>query len=137
MILVSACLAGIKCKYDGGDNRCEKVVELMKQGLAIPVCPEQMGGLATPRDPAEIVGNRVLTNRKVDVSENFRKGAEETLKIARLIGCTQAILKQRSPSCGVGQIYDGTFNGVVRSGYGITAKLLIKHGFKVISEAEL
>ncbi|MCF7793401.1 MAG: DUF523 domain-containing protein [Candidatus Cloacimonetes bacterium] len=137
MILVSACLAGIKCKYDGGDNKCDKVVELVKKGLAIPVCPEQLGGLSTPRNPAEIVGDQVISNRKIDVTENFQKGAEETLKIAQMIGCKKAILKQCSPSCGFGEIYDGSFSGIIKSGNGITAELLAENGIEIITEEEL
>ena len=137
MRLVSACLAGVKCKYDGGDNRHEKVVELIKNGLAIPVCPEQLGGLPTPRPPAEIIGDQVLSIRKIDLTDNFRRVAEETLQLAKLLNCRKAILKQCSPSCGYGQIYDGTFNAVIKKGNGITAALLAEHGIKIITEEDL
>ncbi|HPR16778.1 MAG TPA: DUF523 domain-containing protein [Candidatus Cloacimonadota bacterium] len=136
MIIVSACLAGVCCKYDGGHNQNEKVVELVKQGLAIPVCPEQLGGLSTPRDASEIIGERVLSIHKIDVTDKFAKGAAEALKLAQLTGCKKAILKQRSPSCGYGQIYDGTFSGTVKEGNGITAALLSKNGIEIFTEED-
>jgi len=135
--LCSACLLGIKCRYDGKDALNKKVVELLKTGLLIPVCPEQLGGLPTPREPAEIVGKRVITRSGEDVTEKFMRGAEETLKIAKLLGVKEAILKQGSPSCGCGRIYNGTFSGKIVKGDGITASLLKKHGIKVITEEEL
>lgn len=137
MIIVSACLAGIKCRYDGGDNKNEKVVELVRKGLAIPVCPEQLGGLPTPRDPSEIVAEKVFSNHKIDVTQNFNKGAEETLRIAKLVGCKKAILKQRSPSCGYGKIYDGTFSNIIVDGNGITADLLKQNNIEILTEEEL
>ncbi len=137
MILVSACLAGIKCKYDGGDNRHEKVVELVRKGLAIPVCPEQLGGLSTPRPPAEIVGDQVISAQKIDLTAIFQRGAEETLQLAKLANCRKAILKQRSPSCGYGQIYDGTFNAAITNGNGITAALLAQNGIEILTEEDL
>jgi len=135
--LCSACLLGIKCRYDGKDALNKKVVELLKTGLLIPVCPEQLGGLPTPREPAEMVGKRVITRSGEDVTEKFMRGAEETLKIAKLLGVKEAILKQGSPSCGCGRIYNGTFSGKIVKGDGITASLLKKHGIKVITEEEL
>jgi len=119
MILVSACLAGIKCRYDGKDNRCEYVIDLVSKGLAIPICPEQLGGLATPRDPAEQVGDKVISIQKADFTAAFEKGARETLRLAQLVGADSAILKQRSPSCGVSLIYDGSFEGKIIKGQGI------------------
>ncbi|MDO9577738.1 MAG: DUF523 domain-containing protein [Candidatus Cloacimonadales bacterium] len=136
MILVSACLAGIKCKYDGKDNAHEKIIELVRQGLTIPVCPEQLGGLPTPRPPSEITGQNVITIDGINVTENFQKGAEETLRIAKLVNCKKAILKQRSPSCGFGFIYDGTHSGKVIEGNGITAELLHKNGIKILTEED-
>lgn len=137
MILVSACLAGLKCKYDGGSNSNEIVMDLVKKGLAITVCPEQLGGLPTPRDPAEIRGDRVYTDQGVEVTEQFKRGAAETLKLAKLAECSQVILKQRSPSCGFGMIYDGSHTGTIISGNGITAGLLADNGIRIISEEQL
>ncbi len=140
--LVSACLLGINCKYNGKNNQNKKVLELLAKGeILIPVCPEQLGGLETPRLPAEQLGKEVRI--KVDeygvmeVTGRFRKGAHEVLKIAELYGIKEAIFKQRSPSCGSGQIYDGHFSRTVVKGDGITTALLKKHGIKVISEEEL
>lgn len=137
MKLCSACLLGVKCRYNGRDSRNKRVVELLKTEPLIPVCPEQLGGLPTPREPAEIVGRKVLTKSGKDVTENFIRGAKETLKIAKLLGVKEAILKQGSPSCGCGRIYDGTFSGKTVKGNGITAAMLIKHGIKVITEEDL
>jgi len=133
MKLCSACLLGVKCRYDGQDSLNEKVVELLKTEILIPVCPEQLGGLPTPREPAEIVGNRVITKSGEDVTNKFLRGAMETLRIAKLFGVKEAILKQGSPSCGCGKIYDGTFSGKTIRGDGITTALLKKHGIKVIT----
>lgn len=137
MILVSACLIGINCKYSGDNNENDKVKKYLKDKEFTLVCPEQLGGLSTPRPPAEIVGKRVMTNQNEDVTENFIRGAKETLKIARLYVCSEAILKEGSPSCGCNLIYDGTFSGNKISGEGITADLLKKEGIKVRSEKEL
>ena len=136
MIIVSACLAGLNCRYDGTSNTCKKVMELVAAGKALPLCPEQLGGLATPRDPSEIVGDNIVSNCGNDVTGAFVKGAQETLKIAKLVNCTQAILKQRSPSCGYGKIYDGTHSGAVIEGLGITAKLLADNGIAIITEED-
>nr|VFK60752.1 MAG: Uncharacterized conserved protein YbbK, DUF523 family [Candidatus Kentron sp. TC] len=137
MKLCSACLLGIDCVYDGGNNKNEEILRLLRRETLIPVCPEQLGGLPTPRIPAEQRGQRVITKKGVDVTENFRKGARETLRLARLYGAREVILKQRSPSCGVGQIHDGTFSGRVIVGNGITAALLKENGLKVMSEEDL
>ena len=138
MKLCSACLLGIACRYDGMPKPDAKVLELAKTEVLIPVCPEQLGGLPTPREPSENtkLGNIVSKSGK-DVSKAFNKGALETLKIAKLYGIKEAILKQRSPSCGSGQIYDGSFSGKIVKGDGITTALLKKNGIKVISEEEL
>ena len=134
MILVSACLAGYRCRYDGKIVPDAEIVALLKAGKAIPVCPEMMGGLPCPRIPSERTADdsRVITKEGGDVTEAFRTGAEETLRMARLYGCTQAILKAKSPSCGVGQIYDGTFSGTLRTGFGVTAQLLRENGIAVL-----
>lgn len=112
-------------------------MELLKKEVLIPICPEQLSGLTTPRDPSEIKDGEVVTNNGKDVTDEFKKGAEETLKIAKLFNAKEAILKQRSPSCGCGQIYDGTFSGKIIKGDGVTADFLKKNGIKVISEEEL
>lgn len=141
MILVSACLAGINCKYNGGNNYNEKVFNLVKEGKAIPVCAEQLGGLTTPRVAAEICyidGKRhVLTKTGEDVTEQFEKGAQEILELVKKLNITKAILKSRSPSCGKGKVYDGTFSGKLIDGNGILAELLIENGIEVITEDEL
>lgn len=137
MILISACLAGMNCRYDGKNNFSEKIKKLMKNENTILVCPEQLGGLSTPRIPAEIIEQRVINKDGFDVTEQFRKGAEETLKIAKMYRCTKAILKQRSPSCGFGQIYDGSHSGRIVKGMGITAKLLVENGIEIVTEEEI
>lgn len=137
IIIVSACLAGIKCSGDGSARPSQKVIDLVKRGGAIPVCPEQLGGLSTPRAPSERRGDRVFTKDGRDVTSEFKKGAEEALKIAQLADCKEAILKSRSPSCGSGKIYDGTFSGRLVDGDGIFAELLKKSGIAVMTEEEL
>jgi uncharacterized protein YbbK (DUF523 family) len=136
MKIVSACLAGLKCDYKGGSRACPKVVELIKKGKAIPVCPEQLGGLTTPRTPAEQVGEKVMTKNGKDVTKEFLKGAKESLKLAKLINCREAILKSKSPSCGVGKINDGTFQGKLIKGDGIFTKLLKAEGIEVKTEED-
>ncbi len=133
MIIVSACLAGYRCRYDGKTVPNEEIVALMKRGDAIPVCPEMMGGLPCPRVPSERTadGTRVIARDGSDVSDAFGSGAQETLRIARMYDCKRAILKARSPSCGVGKIYDGSFTGTLRDGNGVTAQLLMENGVSV------
>ena len=133
MIIVSACLAGYRCRYDGKTVPNEEIVALMKRGEAIPVCPEMLDGLPCPRIPSErsADGTRVVSRDGGDVTEAFRRGADETLRLARLYGCDRAILKARSPSCGCGLIYDGTFSGTLREGDGVTAALLRENGITV------
>lgn len=137
MRLCSACLLGVNCRYDGNSKPNNKVLEITRKEILIPICPEQMGGLPTPREACEIRDNRVITKSGRDVTENFERGAREVLKIAKLFGVTEVILKQKSPSCGNGQIYDGTFSGKIIKGSGITAGFLKKNGVKVVSEEEL
>ena len=138
-LLVSACLLGVNCRYDGANNKREDVLALMEKYNLIPVCPEQLGGLATPREAAEKAGGekeeRVLTRSGNDVSACFKRGAQETLKLAGLYGCKQAVLKERSPSCGCEMIYDGTFSGNVIEGKGVTAMLLEQNGIAVTGES--
>ncbi|MBR6308673.1 MAG: DUF523 domain-containing protein [Lachnospiraceae bacterium] len=131
-IMVSACLLGTNCKYSGGNNYNEKVIEFVKGHEVIPVCPETAGGLPTPRIPCEIV-NGVVTNADGESKDKeFRAGAEKCLKLAKEKEIDLAILQSRSPSCGVNQIYDGTFSGTRIPGSGIFASLLKENGFKVI-----
>ena len=136
-ILVSACLLGAACKYSGGNNLCPQVASLVNTHSLVPVCPEQLGGLPTPRTPAERLGDRVVTKDGRDVTEAYVRGAQEALKLAKLFGCDTAILKARSPSCGAQGIYDGTFTGTVVSGMGVAAQLLRDAGLRVLTEEEL
>ncbi|MDD4160558.1 MAG: DUF523 domain-containing protein [Synergistaceae bacterium] len=133
-ILVSACLLGINSRYCGGGCLNDHIALLTDTHDLIPVCPEQLGGLPTPRDPDEIREGRVMEKNGHDNTDIFQKGAEETLRLARLLKSDMAILKQNSPSCGSTMIYDGTFSGKKIPGSGITAALLIKNGIRVIGE---
>ena len=137
MIFVSACLVGINCKYNGGNNFNEKTLNLVKEKKAIPICPEQLGGLPTPRVPVElkvIDGKTYAINKEgKDVTNNFVKGADEVLKLAKELNIKQAILQPRSPSCGVGKIYSGNFDGKLIDGDGILVKLLKENNIEVIS----
>lgn len=136
-ILVSACLLGVNCKYNGGNNENEYVFKYLEDKEIIPVCPEIMGGLSTPRNPSEIIGSKVINNLNEDVTSNYNKGAEETLKLAKKLNITKAILKSRSPSCGYNTIYDGTFSKTLKKGHGITAKLLSENGFEILTEEDI
>lgn len=140
MIIISACLCGCDCKYNGKNNKNESCVELLKRGKAVLVCPEQLGGMTTPRVPSEILKNdgkiSVISKEGKDVSKEFKKGAKEALKIAKLVDAKVAILKNGSPSCGSKYIYDGTFLGNKIKGEGITAKLFMENGIEVFSEDE-
>lgn len=136
-ILISACLAGINCKYNGGNNNNDKIIELIKNGNAILICPEQLGGLKTPRTPAERLENKVITKDNQDVTEEYFKGANEVLEIAKKFNIKKAILKSRSPSCGKNKIYDGTFSHTLTNRDGVTAELLRKNGIEVITEEEI
>jgi uncharacterized protein YbbK (DUF523 family) len=147
MIIVSACLCGINTRYDGRSNLNEKVAKLLKEGKAVLVCPEQLGGLSTPRPPHEIKGGtgaevldskaKVLGVHGKDGTSEFLRGAEETLKIAREVGAKVAILKAKSPSCGFGKIYDGSFSGQKIDGNGVTAELLSRNGLTVYTEEDI
>lgn len=137
MKLVSACLMGINCKYDGKNNLNKKIINLNKKEILIPVCPEQLGGLPTPRIASEQRDGRVYSKSEKDLTNYFINGAEEVLRLTKLYKIKEAILKQRSPSCGCGQIYDGTFNKVVVKGDGITTALLKRNGIEVITEEDL
>lgn len=135
-IIVSACLLGVRCRYDGQSKPNEKIIELARQGNIVPICPEQLGGLPTPRVWVERVGDKVLTRDGKDVTEQYKLGAEEALIIAQLVRCTNAILKAKSPSCGSGKIYDGSFSGKLIDGDGVCAKLFRNHGIKVETEED-
>jgi uncharacterized protein YbbK (DUF523 family) len=137
MKIVSACLAGINCGFDQGAYPVEKVKELVRHGEAIPVCPEQLGGLSTPREKHEIKGSRVISESGKDRTKEFQKGAEEALKIALLCRCDEAVLKERSPSCGCRKVYDGSFSGRLVKGEGFFAKLLRENNIKVKSHEEI
>ncbi len=132
-VIVSACLAGLNCRYDGDNKKRNDIVEMVKRGEAIPVCPEQLGGLSTPREPAEAVGDQILTVNGRDVTFEYQKGAQEALLIAELTGATEALLKSKSPMCGAGSVYDGSFSGKMKEDDGIFTKLLKKSSIKVTS----
>lgn len=145
MIMVSACLAGFSSKYNGESNYNKAIESLVKSGKAIVVCPEQMGGCPTPRNPCEIADNstgrdvllqkaRIIDCHGQDYTEKFLKGAVETLKAAQLFNISMAILKSNSPSCGCGKIYDGTFSGKIIDGNGVAAQILLDNGYKVFTE---
>ena len=136
-IMVSACLAGENCKYNGGNNRNEKVLQFLQNHEVITVCPEQMGGLPTPRIPAEIRNGLVTAKDGRIVDSEFRAGAEKCLEIARQEQPDLIVLQSRSPSCGVKQRYDGTFTGTLVEGAGVTAQLLMENGFRVIDVEDL
>ena len=146
-MLVSACLAGHACRFDGGSSADDGVRALLAEGRAVLVCPEVDGGLGTPRPPAEIVGGdgsdvlagraRVMANGGRDVTDSYVRGAELALAAARREGASKAIVKARSPSCGKGCIYDGSFSGRQRRGDGVTTALLRANGIEVVTEEEL
>lgn len=140
MILVSACLVGINCKYSGGNNYNQKIFDLVKEGKAIPICPEQLGGLNTPRKPVElkvINGKRyVIDNEGNDLTENFERGALEVLNLAKNLNINKAILQPRSPSCGVNKIYSGNFDNKLVDGNGILTELLKQNGIDVLTPNE-
>ena len=150
MIIVSACLLGENCKYSGGNNKSENVIKYLEDKEYILVCPEQLGGLSTPRNPSEIItyGNKdgndglsgctkVLSNKGLDVTKNFIQGAEETLKIAKEHNAKTAILKAGSPSCGYKKIYDGSFLGNKIQGMGVTAAILNKENIALLDEDDI
>ena len=136
-ILISACLVGDKTKYDGRSNYNPLIKELLELYELVPFCPEVEGGLKTPRDPSEIKGDKVISNKGRDVTRFFNEGAERALNICKYLDIKLAILKEGSPSCGSNEIYDGTFSNRKIKGEGITAALLRKNGIKVINESEI
>ncbi|MCM1284673.1 MAG: DUF523 domain-containing protein [Acetobacter sp.] len=135
-IAVSACLLGENCKYSGGNNKCDEVLELGKEHTLIPICPECFAGLPIPRVPSEIRDGRVYSKIGDDLTEAFADGAEKALYVAEEKGCQIAVLKEKSPSCGFGKIYDGTFSGQIIDGNGITAQLFYDHGIIVLGESK-
>ena len=136
-VLISACLFGEKCRYDGKDNLIGKLDEIKEICNLIPVCPEVLGGLSTPRNPAEIVDGNVISNVGKDVSEEYTKGAKFALETALMNNCKVALMKAKSPSCGSGKIYDGSFSRTLTDGDGIAARLLKENGIKVFNETEI
>ena len=135
-VLVSACLLGVACRYDGKSVPSEKIIALRDKYEFIPFCPEIYGGLSTPRTPSERVGDEVIMNDGTVVTENYEKGANEALRLARLFGVKLAILKEKSPSCGSRFVYDGSFTGRLSDGEGVTAELLRREGIRVVSELD-
>ena len=136
-LLISACLLGIGCRYDGGRVRKIDSAALLGKYELIPVCPEIYGGLPTPRIPSERIGDKVMMKDGTDVTENYNRGMEHTVMIAEALGARKALLKAKSPSCGKGYIYDGSFSGTLVPGNGVTAKRLIELGFEVYTEDEI
>lgn len=136
-ILISACLLGVACRYDGRSKTHPLAAALGERHQLVPVCPEQLGGLPTPRTPSERRDRQVVMADGTDVTEQYRRGAQEALRLCRLFGCQAAILKERSPSCGAGAIYDGTFSGTLTEGWGITAELLQQNGIPVYGESQI
>ncbi len=133
-ILISSCLLGEPVRYDGKSQGKEEIIHLKKFFELIPFCPEVAGGLLIPRSPAEIVKNRVINRNRQDVTEEYEKGADLALRTCHELGIKKAILKSRSPSCGIGQIYDGSFSGTLIRGHGVAAKKLLDHGITVYTE---
>ncbi|WJQ82922.1 DUF523 domain-containing protein [Brevibacillus brevis] len=146
MKVISACLIGCECRYDQKSCLDQELEQLLREGMAIPVCPEQLGGLPTPRPPAEIIGGtgedvldgkaRIIDDTGRDVTEEFLMGANQALKLAKTVGATSAILKENSPSCGSSFVYDGSFSGKKVPGVGLTAALFRRNGIEVTSEAK-
>lgn len=142
MYLISACLCGINCRYDGKSNSLSYISELVRQGKAVPICPEVLGGLPIPRVPCEIItdslGNKKVVNALgLDLTAEFTLGAQKTLDIAKILDIKTAILKSKSPSCGYGLIYDGSFTGKKTTGSGLTADLLSKNNISVYTEENI
>lgn len=136
-ILISACLLGVCCRYDGASKPHPLAQALSWRHTLIPICPEQLGGLPTPRPPAERQGRRVVTRQGGDVTAQYSRGAEEALRLCRLFSCQAAVMKERSPSCGMGEVYDGTFSGTLVPGSGVTAALLAENGVSIYGESRI
>ena len=136
-VLVSACLLGEKCRYDGRAKPNQAVIDVLSAYDCVPVCPEVMGGLPTPRKPSEIQGERVMMSDGTDVTNEYKKGALIALELAKKNGCEVAVLKARSPSCGKGYVYDGTYTKTLVKGNGVCAQLLLESNIDVIDETEI
>ena len=138
-LLISRCLLGDPCRYDGKSKplSAETLQTLRERYKLIPVCPEVLGGLPTPRTPSERQGDRVVMKTGADVTKEYRRGAEAALQAARENQVCAAVLKERSPSCGKGNIYDGSFTGTLKNGNGVTAEVLLNAGFTVYGESEI
>ena len=136
-LLISACLLGVSCRYDGKSKPMKDIEKLMEKYELVPVCAEIFGGLPTPRVPAEISGEKVLTAEGKDVTAEYIKGAEEVLRLGKIFGAKKALLKERSPSCGSGIIHNGKFDGGLVPGFGKTAALLVENNFEVFGESEI
>lgn len=136
-IIVSACLLGVGCRYDGKSKPADGVIALSEKYELVPVCPEILGGLPTPRIPCEIRDGRVINRRGEDKTAEYIRGAKEVLRLARLLNCTTAVLKKKSPSCGSGEIYDGSFSGKTAKGDGVCAGLLKANGIRILNETEI
>ena len=136
-MLVSACLLGVGCRYDGLSRPNLEVISLSQEYELVPFCPEIYGGLPTPRTPSEIVGDRVVMKDGRDVTAEYSRGATEAVRLCKLLGIKKACLKAKSPSCGAGQIYDGTFSGILVEGDGITTRALVEGGVFVVNEEEV
>lgn len=136
-IIVSACLLGAACRYDGKSAPKENIINLMGKYTLIPICPEIYGGLPTPRLPSEKMGHHVIMKDGTNVTEQYKKGAQQALYIAKMYNCKYAVLKERSPSCGKGKIYDGTFTEKLVHGDGVTAELFNENGIKVFGESDV
>ena len=136
-LLISACLLGLKCRYDGQSRPNAAVLALGEKHHLVPCCPEQLGGLPTPRSPSEWQGERIVNRRGEDVTAQYLRGAEEAVSLALTLGCEAAILKERSPACGSREIYDGSFTGTLAPGKGSAAAALEAAGIPVFGESEL
>ena len=138
-LLISACLLGVSCRYDGGKKPMDEryLSALAEKYELIPICPEQLGGLTTPREPSERRGSCVVMRSGRDVTAEYERGASEALLLAGLFSCRRALLKERSPSCGSGEIFDGTFTGSLTAGEGVTAQLLKANGLAVFGESRV
>ena len=136
-LLISACLLGVACRYDGKSVRGVDADALRKKYNLIPICPEIYGGLPTPRTPSERQGEKTMMKDGTDVTANYQKGAEIAYQLCLEFDCKKALLKERSPSCGSGKIYDGSFSGTLTDGDGVTSELLKKHGIAVFGESDI
>lgn len=136
MKAISACLCGVSCTYKGGHHEVVECRKMVEDGEAIAICPEVLGGLSTPRTPAEIFEHQVITKRGDDVTEAFNEGAKQVVALCKEYQVDEVILKSKSPSCGIGLIYDGTFTHNLIDGNGVTAQRLLDEGFHVISECD-